>query len=80
MLQEAEKYKAQDDRHKEVVEAKNALENFVYSMRNTLTELRSTITSEHNALIHNSLNTTLQWIDQNQNAELSDFNSKLQQL
>jgi len=69
MLQEAEKYKAQDDRHKEVVEAKNALENFVYSMRNTLTELRSTITSEYNDLICGFLDINSQWIDQNHNAE-----------
>merc|ERR1711918_239680 len=38
MVQEAEKYKAEDDSHKERIEAKNALENYAYSMRNTTKE------------------------------------------
>merc|ERR1712100_459958 len=34
MVQDAEKYKAEDDSHKEQIEAKNSLENFSYSMKN----------------------------------------------
>jgi hypothetical protein len=36
VLQEAEKYKADDEVHKKKVEAKNGLENYAYNMRNTL--------------------------------------------
>ncbi|GFZ18002.1 heat shock protein 70 (Hsp 70) family protein [Actinidia rufa] len=36
MVQEAEKYKAEDEEHKKKVEAKNALENYAYNMRNTI--------------------------------------------
>ncbi|RXI04407.1 hypothetical protein DVH24_038681 [Malus domestica] len=36
MVQEAEKYKAEDADHKKKVEAKNALENYAYNMRNTI--------------------------------------------
>ncbi len=35
-LQEAEKYKAEDEEHRKRVDAKNGLENYAYSMRNTL--------------------------------------------
>ncbi|MDG6100291.1 molecular chaperone DnaK, partial [Alteromonas sp. ZYF713] len=36
MVQEAEKYKSEDEEHKKKVEAKNALENYAYNMRNTV--------------------------------------------
>ncbi|XP_057436455.1 heat shock cognate 70 kDa protein 2-like [Lotus japonicus] len=36
MVQEAEKYKAEDEEHKKKVDAKNALENYAYNMRNTI--------------------------------------------
>ena len=36
MVQEAEKYKAEDEEAVKKVEAKNALENYAYNMRNTI--------------------------------------------
>merc|ERR1712093_786729 len=40
MVSEAEKYKAEDESNKSRVEAKNGLENYAYSMRNSM-EMRS---------------------------------------
>ena len=44
MVQEAEKYKSEDEEHKKRVEAKNGLENYAYNMRNTIRDdkVRST--------------------------------------
>ena len=36
MVQEAEKYRAEDDSNKQKIEAKNGLENYCFTMRNTL--------------------------------------------
>ncbi|KAL6011670.1 hypothetical protein ACLOJK_002118 [Asimina triloba] len=36
MVQDAEKYKSEDEEHKKKVEGKNALENYAYNMRNTV--------------------------------------------
>ena len=36
MVQEAEKYKSEDEAHKERIEAKNSLENYAFNMRNTI--------------------------------------------
>ena len=36
MVQEAEKYKAEDESNKEKVEAKNSLENYCFTLRNSL--------------------------------------------
>ncbi|GJU34585.1 heat shock cognate 70 kDa protein [Tanacetum coccineum] len=38
VVQEAEIYKAEDGEHKKKVEAKNALENYAYKMRNTIND------------------------------------------
>merc|ERR1719379_833308 len=36
MVQDAEKYKSEDNDHKERIESKNSLENYTYSMRNSM--------------------------------------------
>merc|ERR1712093_743144 len=38
MVSEAEKYAAEDEQNKKKIEAKNGLENYCYSMKNTLQE------------------------------------------
>merc|ERR1712054_192147 len=38
MVQEAEKYAAEDEANKQKIEAKNGLENYCFTMRNTLNE------------------------------------------
>lgn len=36
MVEDSEKYKAEDESHKELIDAKNSLDNYAYSMRNTV--------------------------------------------
>ena len=36
MVQEAEKYKAEDEDARKRIDAKNALENYAFNMRNTI--------------------------------------------
>ena len=36
MVQEAEKYKAEDEEARKRIDAKNALENYAFNMRNTI--------------------------------------------
>jgi L1 cell adhesion molecule like protein len=38
MVEEAEKYKAEDEANKSKVEAKNALENYCYSLKGTMSD------------------------------------------
>ena len=38
MVQEAEKYKAEDEAHKAKIDARNGLENYAYNLRNTLSD------------------------------------------
>jgi len=44
MVQEAEKYKSEDEAHKERIEAKNSLENYAFNMRNTIRDEKVLLT------------------------------------
>lgn len=46
MVEEAERYKADDDVQKQRVEGKNALENYAYAMRNTINEEKVRYTTQ----------------------------------
>jgi L1 cell adhesion molecule like protein len=48
LIKDAEKYKDEDEKIRKTVEAKNALENYIYSVGNTLNEekLKDKFTSE----------------------------------
>ena len=38
MVSDADKYKEEDEKHKEMVESKNKLENYVYSTKNSVSD------------------------------------------
>lgn len=44
MVQEAEKYKAEDEEARKRIDAKNALENYAFNMRNTIKDEKVRIT------------------------------------
>jgi len=82
MVQEAEKYKAQDEEHKKKVEAKNALENYAYNMRNTVrdTNVASKLDADDKAKIEKAVEEAIAWLDANQLAEVDEFEHKLKEL
>jgi heat shock protein 1/8 len=53
MVNEAEKFKGEDEKIKKRIEAKNALENYCFSMKNTLNDekLRDKFTEEDKTVI-----------------------------
>ncbi|XP_061338330.1 heat shock cognate 70 kDa protein 2-like isoform X3 [Gastrolobium bilobum] len=82
MVQEAEKYKSEDEEHKKKVEAKNALENYAYNMRNTIKDekISSKLSSEDKTKIENAIEQAIQWLDANQLAEADEFEDKMKEL
>merc|ERR1739847_14204 len=79
MLEQAHKYQAEDAFHKQLIEAKNALENYSYSMRNSLKDLKITsiISSVQKKEIDDSLSITINWLEANQGVSTSLYRSKL---
>merc|ERR1711965_1215505 len=82
MVQEAEKYKAEDDANKLKVEAKNGLENYCFTMRNTLNEekLKDKFEDGDKEKIEKAVQDALDWLDKNQLAEKDEFESKQKEL
>lgn len=82
MVQEAEKYKSEDEEHKKKVEAKNGLENYVYNMRNTVRDdkISSKLSEDDKKKIEDAIDSTIQWLDGNQLAEADEFEDKMKEL
>merc|ERR1719245_1098202 len=82
MVQESEKFKAEDEATKVKVEAKNGLENYCYTMRNTLAEekLKDKFESGDKEKIEAAVQEALDWLDKNQLAEKDEFEAKQKEL
>merc|ERR1712176_485469 len=82
MVQEAEKYRAEDESTKLKVEAKNGLENYCFTMRNTLNEekLKDKFEPGDKEKIEAAVQDALDWLDKNQLAEKEEFEAKQKEL
>lgn len=82
MVQEAEKYKAEDEEVKKKVEAKNSLENYAYNMRNTIRDEKfaGKLDPADKEKMEKAVNETTEWLDRNQLAEVDELEHKLKEL
>jgi heat shock protein 1/8 len=82
MVQDAEKYKSEDEEVKKKVEAKNGLENYTYNLRNTITDdkIAGQLSSEDKQKIEKTVNETIAWLDSNQLAEVDEFVHKQKEM
>uniref|UniRef100_A0A0D3AEW4 Uncharacterized protein n=1 Tax=Brassica oleracea var. oleracea TaxID=109376 RepID=A0A0D3AEW4_BRAOL len=82
MVQAAEKYKTEDEDHKKKVEAKNALENYAYNMRNTIRDekIGEKLAADDKKKIEESIEAAIEWLEGNQLAECDEFEDKMKEL
>merc|ERR1739848_799549 len=82
MVSEAEKYAAEDEANKKKIEAKNGLENYCFTMRNTLQEekLQDKFEGDDKDKIEKAVQEALDWLDKNQLAEKDEFEAKQKEL
>jgi len=82
MVSEAEKYAAEDEQNKKKIEAKNGLENYCYSMKNTLQEekLQDKFDAGDKDKIESAVQECLDWLERNQMAETEEFEAKQKEL
>eukprot|EP00397_Hematodinium_sp_SG-2012_P025695 GEMP01026864.1.p1 GENE.GEMP01026864.1~~GEMP01026864.1.p1 ORF type:complete len:648 (-),score=168.04 GEMP01026864.1:336-2279(-) len=82
MVQEAEKFKEEDEQNKHKIEAKNGLENYCYTMKNTLLEekLKEKFGEGDKEKIEKAVSETLDWLEKNQMAETDEFEAKQKDL
>ncbi|KAM7263748.1 hypothetical protein ACFE04_001431 [Oxalis oulophora] len=82
MVQEAEKYKSEDEVHKKKVESKNTLENYAYNMRNTIKDekVASKLPEADKKKIEDAIESAIQWLESNDLAESEEFEDKMKEL
>merc|ERR1712139_196183 len=82
MVSEAEKFREEDEVNKSKIEAKNGLENYCYSMKNTLQEekLQDKFDAGDKDKIESAVQDCLDWLERNQMAETEEFEAKQKEL
>eukprot|EP01116_Phalansterium_solitarium_P003245 TRINITY_DN13_c0_g1_i1.p1 TRINITY_DN13_c0_g1~~TRINITY_DN13_c0_g1_i1.p1 ORF type:complete len:709 (+),score=331.86 TRINITY_DN13_c0_g1_i1:75-2129(+) len=82
MVREAEKYKAEDEKNRERIEAKNGLENYAYSLRNTINDpqVGDKLQQSDKDALHTAVDDVIKWLDSNQTAEKDEFEHKQKEL
>jgi heat shock protein 1/8 len=82
MVQEAERYKEEDRRQRDKIDARNGLENYAYSVKNSTQEekLKDKITPEDHKTIESSCKEALDWLEQNPNAEKEEYEAQQKKL
>merc|ERR1711934_765055 len=82
MVDEAERYKAEDEANRVRVEAKNSLENYCYSMKNTMGDekLASKLSDDDKSTVTAKIDETTSWLDGNQMAEKEEYEAKQKEL
>lgn len=68
MLSEAEKYKEEDEAESARISAKNGLESFSYSLKNTLSDekVSEKLSSEDKETLKKEVDSVVAWLDDNQ--------------
>lgn len=68
MVQEAEKYKAEDEKQRDKVSSKNSLESYAFNMKATVEDekLQGKISDDDKQKILDKCNEIINWLDKNQ--------------
>ena len=82
MVSEAEKYKAEDDANKNRIEAKNGLENYCYSLKNSISsdEVKDKIPADDKAKLEAAIEEAIKFLDGNPAAEKEEYEEKQKEL
>jgi len=78
MVNEAEKYKAEDEKQRERISAKNGLESYCFNMKSTMDEekVKSAISDSDKKKIEDKCDECIKWLDANQMAEKDEYEDK----
>ena len=82
MVREAEDYKAEDDKQRDRIAAKNQLESYAFSMKSTMEEdkIKEKTTEEERETCVSKCKEVIDWLDKNQTAEKEEFEHQQKEL
>jgi len=72
MVRDAERYKEEDDKQRDRLQAKNALESYAFNMKQTIEDekLKDKISDDDRKAVLDKCNDVIAWIDSNQVANI----------
>ena len=74
MVQDAEKFKDEDEKQRQRVAAKNKLESYVFSVKQSIDEAKtSVLSSSDKKTVEDACNKELKWLDANQSADKDEY-------
>ncbi|KAG5320836.1 HSP7D protein, partial [Pseudoatta argentina] len=82
MVNEAEKYRSEDEQQRERISAKNALESYCFNMKSTMEDdkVKDKIEASDKEKVLSKCNEVISWLDANQLAEKEEFVDKQKEL
>ncbi|XP_049417513.1 heat shock 70 kDa protein 1-like [Epinephelus fuscoguttatus] len=82
MVQEADKYKAEDDVQRDRISAKNSLESYAFNMKSSVQDenLKDKISEEDKKKVTEKCEETIAWLENNQLAEKEEYQDKQKEL
>ena len=80
-IREAEKFKAADDALREKIGARNELETYAYSIRNSMDEVKEKLDEADRRQLESAVQDVIQWLEETEStASTQDYNQKKQSL
>merc|ERR1712051_565913 len=78
MVNDADKFKAEDEKQKERIAAKNGLESYCFNMKTTIEDnkVKDKLEEDDKKKIVDKCDEMIKWLDANQLAEVEEFNDK----
>ena len=82
MVSEAEKFKEEDEKEAARVQAKNQLESYAYSLKNTINdgEMKDKIGADDKEKLTRAIDETISWLDASQAASTEEYEDKRKEL
>jgi len=82
MVNESEKFKADDEKQKEKIDAKNGLESYCFNIKSTIEDsnLKDKLDESERKMIAGKCNEAVAWLERNQTAEVEEFKDKQKEL
>ncbi|XP_049304493.1 heat shock protein 68-like isoform X2 [Bactrocera dorsalis] len=80
MVNEAEKYAEEDEKHRQRIAARNQLEGYVFGVKQAADEAGSKLSQSDKDRVLEKCNEAIKWLDSNTTAEKEEFEYKLEEL
>ncbi|GAB6020729.1 Major heat shock 70 kDa protein Bb [Chamberlinius hualienensis] len=80
MVNDAEKYKQEDEKQRERIAARNGLESYVYNLKQSMSDVGDKVNEDDKKKVQQLCEDVISWLDRNTLAEKEEFESKMNEL